>query len=146
MITGSVLGSLLLVALALFLFMRCRKRKRKLFDADSDLASVADSFPNSILESLPNMVQVTVPIPNPATLVCTGCSETKPVESEFPRRRVTEGCNHEPRFCLRCLERRINISLAGQGWNHIICPENGCGRQLRLADVQEFARADDFQR
>lgn len=75
-----------------------------------------------------------------------GCSRTKSVVAAFPRRRITAGCTHEPRFCRRCLERRINVSLAQEGWDQVRCPENGCDVQLETADVQEFASLDDFQR
>jgi len=126
---------------------RRRRRGQKTFDLDSDFESEVDS----ILYPAPPPITIAPPllarVPNPGLhRVCMGCSQTKSILAAFPRRRITSGCNHEPRFCRLCLSRRINVSLAQEGWDQVRCPEDGCGIQLEAADIQEFASPEDIQR
>lgn len=126
---------------------RCRRRRQKTFDLDSDFESGVDSIPNPAPAPVSTVTPIPALVPNPGLhRVCMGCSQTKSILAAFPRRRITAGCNHEPRFCRRCLERRINVSLAQEGWEHVRCPETGCNSQLEAADVEEFAGLEDIQR
>lgn len=142
---GSIVGAIL-VLFGLYEAWHHRKRGPKEIDTDSDIESNATSEPDPVPGSPSNPQAVRVRKPAPETRQCMGCSETKSVLAAFPLRRITTGCNHEPGFCRRCLENRINISLVQRGWDQIKCPHNGCGSQLEAADVEEFASVDDFQK
>jgi hypothetical protein len=142
---GSVVGACLILV-SLYLVWRCRTQRSKTLDIGSEIESEDDSVqvpaPVHRRNAIPHPVLTSIP----ETRVCMGCSETKSMLAAFPLRKITAGCNHEPGFCRRCLERRINLSLVQQGWDQVRCPDNGCGQQLESADVEEFASIDDFQR
>jgi hypothetical protein len=128
------------------LWRRSRQRQKTLgldSDEESEIDSVADPAPFLV----PSPVSSPVLTPDQGlNRVCIGCSESKSILAAFPSRRVTAACNHEPGYCRRCLERRINVDLAQDGWDQVRCPENGCNSRLEAADVQEFASLDNNQR
>jgi hypothetical protein len=78
------------------------------------------------------------------TLECVVCTERKPRAGNFPTRRITMACDHDPHVCLECLERSIQSNLQGRFWDQVSCPE--CSRGLQHDDVRDFATTEMFER
>ena len=97
-ITGSVVAAVSLIIIGFLMFRKHQKRKQKSIDIDSDQDSGQGSGPDTgpVLISVPNPNLCPSPAPNK---ICMRCLETRPVVSDFPRRRITSGCNHEPGIC-----------------------------------------------
>ena len=63
---------------------------------------------------------------------------------DFPERRITASCTHEPDVCRSCLSTSISTQLRSRFWNQIGCPT--CGERLNFPDVKDFADPDIFER
>ena len=80
--------------------------------------------------------------PTPDQL-CTVCLESFEA-SQFPGRRLTSACDHEPTLCLLCLVTSISTQFSSKTWNQITCPD--CGAGLEHQDIKDFADDETFQR
>ena len=75
--------------------------------------------------------------------VCTVCLESFEAH-EFPERRLTAACDHEPTLCRSCLVTSILTQLSSKMWDHINCPD--CGAGFEHQDIKNFADDETFQR
>ncbi len=153
-ITGGAVFGVCLILIGLYATWRCSRRRQKTIDVDtdfeSDVASIADQAPAVIAivsqEKRAIIAPAVLVIENQSiNRVCKGCSQTKSIIADFPFRRITTSCNHEPGFCLQCLCKIINVTLTQGGWEQLRCPENACNARLEDTDVREFASLDDVQ-
>ena len=78
------------------------------------------------------------------TSECVVCTERKPRAGNFPTRRITMACDHDPHVCLECLEKSIQSNFQERFWDQISCPE--CSRRLQRDDVRDFATTEIFER
>ena len=110
--------------------------------SDSSVARAGD------LPRLPLRVYIPADQPTSARYVdtseCVVCTERKPQAGNFPTRRITMACDHDPHVCLECLERSIQSNLQGRFWDQISCPE--CSQRLQRDDVRDFATTEIFKR
>lgn len=80
----------------------------------------------------------------PGGLECQICFDVKSRE-EFPSRRMTKKCKHDPTDCCNdCLNRAISTASEGNMWDDIRCPI--CNEQLQFQDMAELAPRDVFER
>jgi hypothetical protein len=80
----------------------------------------------------------------PDGLECQICFDEKSRE-EFPSRRITKKCKHEPTDCCNaCLAQAISTAFEGNMWDDIRCPL--CNEQLQFHDMAELAPPHIFQR
>lgn len=77
-------------------------------------------------------------------LECKVCFDEK-LRNDFPFRRVTKKCNHEPTDCCNsCLTQAIRTAFEGNMWDDIRCPI--CNEQLEFQDMAELAPPNIFER
>ena len=82
-------------------------------------------------------------IENVTGIECTVCLERlEPIA--FPKRKITNACDHEPDVCLQCLSNSIATQFSNKLWDQIDCP--GCGQRLNYGDVKAFASSVIFGR
>lgn len=74
---------------------------------------------------------------------CLICAEDKPAH-DFPARKITPDCQHEPQVCSRDLQTWIASEMEDKGWDKIACPE--CNEPLKHSDVQALALKVTFER
>ena len=80
----------------------------------------------------------------PRGIECQICFDEKTL-NDFPSRRMTSNCQHEPTDCCNaCLAQAISISFGGNMWDDIRCPI--CNEQLEYQDMIELAPPEVFQR
>ena len=80
--------------------------------------------------------------PTPDQL-CTVCLERFEAK-QFPGRKLTSACDHEPTLCEPCLATSILTQLSSKIWDQINCPD--CGAGLKHQDIKDFADEETFQR
>jgi E3 ubiquitin-protein ligase RNF14 len=71
---------------------------------------------------------------------CAVCSETIPIH-EFP---ALINCDHDPQVCAVCYKSWIASELDRKSWKEIGCPESGCKRLLKHAEVQQYATPEVY--
>ena len=74
---------------------------------------------------------------------CTVCLESFEAK-QFPERKLTLACDHEPSVCRSCLATSISTQLSSKIWDQINCPD--CGAGLEHQDIKDFANEETFQR
>jgi hypothetical protein len=75
---------------------------------------------------------------------CQICFDLKSPD-QFPSRKMTKKCNHEPTDCCNdCLAQAISTAFEGNMWDDIRCPM--CNEQLEFQDMAELAPPNIFQR
>jgi hypothetical protein len=83
-----------------------------------------------------------VEIPNSTEIrSCEICLDELPI-AEFPNRRISTGCNHDPSSCLPCLRASIKSHHENKIWDAISCPE--CTSRLNYRDIRDFADSETF--
>jgi hypothetical protein len=72
---------------------------------------------------------------------CKLCRKAKP-RAQFPTRKITSRCPHQPECCLACLSDSISSDFENSTWQRICCPL--CNLRLQHADVKEFSTEETF--
>lgn len=81
--------------------------------------------------------------PGPFNPPCAVCFEHLNPQN-FPDRKTTVTCSHEPNVCRPCLSTSISTQFTSKVWNQIDCPT--CGERLNFQDVKDFAESEIFER
>lgn len=112
-----------------------RRDKSRILDSQArsaPLDPINDDFSSPSNENAPTPGQI-----------CTVCLESFEGD-QFPVRRLTSTCDHEPTICLSSLVTSISTQLSSKIWNQINCPD--CGVGLEHQDIKDFADDETFQR
>lgn len=114
-------------------------------DKSASLGSSSPQPPPTIPTAWSELVSAAVKVTEIPTSTkirqCEICLEDLPF-ANFPSRRISTGCNHEPSCCLPCLRRSIKTDHENKIWDAISCPE--CSSRLSYQDLQAFADAETF--
>jgi hypothetical protein len=62
----------------------------------------------------------------------------------FPRRRITADCNHEPTICLECLQQAIDSQIGSRTWDKLACPL--CYKKLPFEAVKKYSSPEYFEK
>jgi hypothetical protein len=77
------------------------------------------------------------------SIECMTCVETLRLEN-FPCKKLTQECNHEPTVCNACLTRSIDLQIPEVEWDQVKCPE--CSTILPFEVVKRHASPHMFER